>query len=508
MLHSPDPDSTHAPAPVPLAVAGFQPGHVVQFYENDASLAGSIVDFTAAGLDAGQSAIVIATPHHREDVLAGLRARSLDVDGVLATGRLRMLDARETLTSVMAGRAPDPELFKRVLGEVFSSCEAIDDRRCVRAFGEMVDLLWRDGNSDGAIQLEKLWNDLAADHSFSLLCAYALGSFYRETDSSQFQAVCRQHDRVVPGESYAHASADARLREIALLQQRAQALEHELQYRRELEEALRQALARTETARAEAEQANRVKDDFLAILSHELRTPLNAILGWTQIMKSGSADAPTFARGLEVIARNAELQTRLIEDLLDVSRIIRGQLKINSDVVDLGATVTATAESVGPAVMAKGIDLQVRVEPSIVQVTGDAGRLHQIVWNLLSNAVKFTPANGSVTLVMERVGSEAQVVVSDTGQGIPPDFLPHVFDRFRQADNSTTRRYGGLGLGLAVVRQLVEAHGGTVLAESKGEGCGSTFTVKLPARTFSTQRGAPGQPVLVKSDASPKSRRV
>ena len=508
MLHRFDPaDPASAPEPARLATAGFEPGHVVQFYENDSFLAG-IIDFMATGLVAGQPAVVIATPPHREAVTAGLRARWIDVDGLLATGRLTMLDARETLTSFMTGTTPNPELFKRVVGGVLSSCQAHGSRLCIRAYGEVVDLLWRDGNPEGAIQLEKLWNDLAADYSFSLLCAYGLGNFYKETDSGHFQAVCGQHGRVVPSESYAHGDADARLREVALLQQRAQALEHELQYRRELEEALRDALARTETARAEAEQASRVKDDFLAILSHELRTPLNAILGWTQIMKSESTDAATFSRGLEVIARNAEIQTRLIEDLLDVSRIIRGQLQINSDVVDLSAAVTATAESVRPAVMAKSIDLEVRVEPTVVQVTGDAGRLRQIVWNLLSNAVKFTPANGRVTLIMERVGSEAHVVVSDTGQGIAPDFLPHVFDRFLQADNSTTRRYGGLGLGLAVVRHLVEAHGGTVSAQSEGDGCGATFTVKLPVRTFSTQRDPPGQPVLVKNAVAPKSRRA
>jgi signal transduction histidine kinase len=485
----------------------------VQFYEDDSSLAGIIVDFIAPGLVAGQPAVVIATPAHREAVATGLKGRWIDVDGLLGTGRLTLLDARDTLAAVMTGGAPNPELFKRVLGGVLSNCRAHGSRLCTRVYGEMVDLLWKDGNSEGAIQLEKLWNELAAEHSFALLCAYALGNFYKETDSGHFQAVCGEHGRVVPGESYARRDADVRLREIALLQQRAQALEHELQYRRELEDALRDALARTETARADAEQANRVKDDFLAILSHELRTPLNAILGWTQIMKSGSTDAATFSRGLEVISRNAELQTRLIEDLLDVSRIIRGQLQINSDVVDLGAAVTATAESVRPAVMAKGIELEVRIEPAVVQVVGDAGRLHQIVWNLLSNAVKFTPASGRVTLIMERAGSEVHVIVSDTGQGIAAEFLPHVFDRFRQADNSTTRRYGGLGLGLAVVRHLVEAHGGSVSAQSDGEGCGATFTVKLPMRTLSTsststQRGAPGQPILVKSDVRPKSRRA
>ncbi len=506
MLHPFDPaDPSSTPDPAQLAAAGFHPGHVVQFYESDAFLTAVIVDFIAVGLAAGQPALVIATAPHRAALAEGLTDRGLDVDALVRTGRLTVLDARETLASFMTGTLPDPALFKQAIdGMTRSTAHA--GRYCTRAYGEMVDVLWKDGNTAGALALEKLWNELDIDHPLALLCAHSLAHFYKETHGAHFEAVLKAHGHVVPSETYVRADPDARLRQIAWLQQRAQALDHELQYRRELEEALRSALARTESARSEAEQAGRLKDDFLAILSHELRTPLNAILGWAQIMRTENVDPDTLSRGLDVILRNAELQTRLIEDLLDVSRIIRGELTIASEAVDLGATATAAAESVRPASAAKGIDLQVHVDPAGPIVTGDAVRLRQVIWNLLSNAVKFTPSQGSVTLTVERAGPDARIVVRDSGAGIPAEFLPHVFDRFKQADNSTTRRFGGLGLGLAVVRHLAEAHGGTVSAQSEGPGRGSTFTVSLPAGPKAARPGLRGQTAVVATEDAPQTR--
>ncbi|BAY91582.1 MULTISPECIES: PAS domain S-box protein [unclassified Tolypothrix] len=227
-------------------------------------------------------------------------------------------------------------------------------------------------------------------------------------------------------------------------------------------------------------QANRVKDEFLAVLSHELRTPLNPILGWSQLLRTQKYDEATTARALETIERNAKLQTELIEDLLDVSRILQGKLSLNITQVDLAATINAAIETVRLAAEAKCIQLQVSVQPNMAPVVGDSARLQQVVWNLVSNAVKFTPKHGQIEIAVEYQASQVQLQVRDTGKGISPEFLPYVFDYFRQADGTSTRKFGGLGLGLAIVRHLVELHGGTVKAESAGEGQGATFTVTLP----------------------------
>ncbi|HEX8072730.1 MAG TPA: hybrid sensor histidine kinase/response regulator [Pyrinomonadaceae bacterium] len=233
-------------------------------------------------------------------------------------------------------------------------------------------------------------------------------------------------------------------------------------------------------ARAEAEAVNRTKDVFLATLSHELRTPLTAILGWTRLLRDAGLDAAAARHGLEVIERNAEAQHQLIRDLLDVSRIISGKLRLETRQVGLAPIVEAALDSVRQAADAKAIRLGAEYEAETDLVTGDPDRLQQVVWNLLSNAIKFTPKGGAVGVRVERHGSDVRVRVSDTGQGIAPEFLPHVFERFRQQDGSTTREHGGLGLGLAIVRHLVEQHGGRISAESAGEQRGSTFTISLP----------------------------
>ncbi|MEH2388192.1 MAG: AAA family ATPase [Nostoc sp.] len=234
------------------------------------------------------------------------------------------------------------------------------------------------------------------------------------------------------------------------------------------------------TARNAAESANRIKDEFLAVLSHELRTPLNPILGWAKLMRSRKLDKATSDRALETIERNAKLQTQLIEDLLDVSRILQGKLNLNFEPINLVSVIEAAIETVRLSAQAKSIQIQTILKSGVGQVLGDANRLQQVIWNILSNAIKFTPTGGEVKIKLEQVDSQVQICVTDTGKGIVPEFLPYVFDYFRQADGATTRKFGGLGLGLAIVRHLVELHGGTVQAESLGEGKGATFTVKLP----------------------------
>jgi PAS domain S-box-containing protein len=233
-------------------------------------------------------------------------------------------------------------------------------------------------------------------------------------------------------------------------------------------------------AREAAETANRVKDEFLATVSHELRTPLNAIMGWTHLLTRGKLDEETSARGLETIARNASAQNQLISDLLDVSRIISGQLRFESGVVDLIPVIEAASETVRPAADARGVVLHLKLEQGAGLVSGDSMRLQQIVWNLFNNAVKFTPRGGQVTVRLKREYSSVVIIVSDTGEGISAEFLPYIFDRFRQAESTTKRQHNGLGLGLAIVRHLVEAHGGTIRASSKGVGKGATFTVTFP----------------------------
>jgi PAS domain S-box-containing protein len=245
-------------------------------------------------------------------------------------------------------------------------------------------------------------------------------------------------------------------------------------------EAERERLLQSEqAAREEAERANRIKDEFLAVLSHELRSPLNPILGWSKLLQTGKLDEARRSEALKTIERNAKLQSQLIEDLLDISRIMQGKLILTAAPVSLTFVISAAVETVRLAAEAKNIGLQLDLDPT-ASISGDAARLQQVVWNLLTNAVKFTPHGGQVTVELRQLDRLAQIRVIDTGIGIQPQFLPHVFEYFRQEDGSTTRRFGGLGLGLAIVRQIVELHGGTVQAESWGENQGATFTVQLP----------------------------
>ncbi|HWS86245.1 MAG TPA: PAS domain S-box protein [Pyrinomonadaceae bacterium] len=245
-------------------------------------------------------------------------------------------------------------------------------------------------------------------------------------------------------------------------------------------EAAQRARAEAERLYREAQESSRLKDEFLATVSHELRTPLTAILGWAHMLRAGKFNDESARRAFETVERNARAQAQLIDDLLDVSRIVTGKLRIDVRPVDPNSFIEAAVEAVRPAAEAKGVRLQKVIDTGLVTVSGDPVRLQQVVWNLLSNAIKFTPRGGRVQVRMERVNSHVEIAVSDTGAGIPPEFLPHVFDRFRQADMKTTRQHGGMGLGLAIARHLVELHGGTVKAESGGEGHGATFTVLLP----------------------------
>jgi PAS domain S-box-containing protein len=250
--------------------------------------------------------------------------------------------------------------------------------------------------------------------------------------------------------------------------------------RKNTEAELAQLLVRERTARADAEKANRLKDEFLATLSHELRTPLNAVIGWSRILKAGRLDNESSLHAIQVIERNAWAQKQIIEDILDVSRVITGKLQLHLGPVDFVSVVSAALDAVRPALEAKEIRVDTHFQKGLKVIAGDTDRLQQVVWNLLSNASKFTPAGGTVGVHVSQDETYVEIEVSDTGPGISAEFLPHVFERFRQADGSTTRTHGGLGLGLAIVRHLVELHGGLIAARNISDGTGAVFTVKLP----------------------------
>jgi PAS domain S-box-containing protein len=268
--------------------------------------------------------------------------------------------------------------------------------------------------------------------------------------------------------------------------------ERELQAARQMAESANrqkdELLESERHARAEVERASQMKDEFLANLSHELRTPLNAILGWAQILQNNPS-GEDLSQGIEIIERNARTQVQIIEDLLDMSRIIAGKVRLEVQRLDISILTRAAIESIKPAAEAKGVRIQTVLDAFAGPVSGDANRLQQVFWNLLTNAIKFTPKGGRVQVVLERVNSHLELSVIDTGEGISPEFLPYVFDRFRQADGGTTRRFAGLGLGLAIVKQLIELHGGTVRAKSGGPGFGSTFTVSLPLTAVHPEPG-------------------
>lgn len=454
--------------------------HFVQFYEADDFLLESLADFIGTAISAGEAAIVVATGEHRENLEARLREKSLDVTTAVACGQLVLRDAAETLSKFMVDESPDAGLFAGHIGDTIA--RAAEGRPRVRIYGEMVALLWAEGNYDAAIRLEELWNDLQNKHRFALFCAYPMNGFAGDGSGRGLADVCTSHSHVIPAESYTTlAGSDERLREITLLQQKASSLEAEIAERKKAEERLRSTLLSEHAARAEAEAATRLKDEFLATVSHELRTPLSAILGWSAMLRTSKFDPSAVERALETIERNARLQAQIIEDLLDVSRIITGQLRLDLRQVEPVAMIESAIDSIRPSAEAKGIHLDSLLDEGVGSLLCDPSRLQQVLWNLLSNAVKFTPVGGRVKVSLWSVGSSVTISVSDTGQGVSAEFLPFIFDRFRQADGSTTRRHGGLGLGLSIVRHFVEMHGGTVRADSPGIGLGTTFTVELPA---------------------------
>jgi len=616
----------------PLASAGAH-DHVVQFYDSDEFLGARVMSFLRVGLREREPLVLICTPEHRELFTGKLAQSGIDVDAALRDGQLALLDARETLSKFMVSGMPDWHRFKGVVGGVLERALAAMPAPHVRAYGEMVDVLWREGQAAAALRLEEFWNDLGGIHAFSLLCAYRMGNFLREADGADFHHVCRAHTHVVPAESYPReGDDDQRLREVSLLQQRARALETEIAQRKQLEEALRatvrdlrcseEALRRSEeelkdfvenaaeglhwvgpdslvqwankaelellgysaaeyvghsiaefhadpevardmvarlsrnetlrdyeaalrckdgsirhvvvnsnarfengvfkhtrcftrdvtarkqaeaqlriaeaerarlfelekAARAEAESASRAKDEFLAMLGHELRNPLSPIVTALQLMRlRGDTSAP---KERAIIERQVKHLVGLVDDLLDVSRITRGKIELRREPVEMAEVIAKAVEMSSPLLEQRAHQLTVDAPRGRgLRVDADAARLSQVFANLLANAAKYTEAGGRIEVSAAREGNIVRVKVSDNGAGIDPHLLPHVFDLFIQAKQTLDRSQGGLGIGLTIVRNLVELHGGKVSARSEGLGRGSDFIVELPALDRVASRG-------------------
>jgi signal transduction histidine kinase len=457
--------------------------HSVQFYENDQFLAETVVDFFAGGLVNGQRVVAVATTDHRDSFATGLFEKGFDVDRARMNGQIVLLDADDLLAAFMVGALPDAGRFRLAMDGLLGSHarfgEGVAPRKPVLAFSEMVDLLWRRGNLEGALRLEELWNELAAVYHFSLLCGNSLESFVHDAHDTPLRSICNQHAHVVPTERYMRMDEDARLREIALLQQRARALETELQRRHELEESLRDAL------RA-AHAANRTKSEFLSAMSHELRTPLNAIGGHTQLIELG-LHGPVSDAQRDALARVQRSQRHLlamINDLLNCARCDAGLVAYTIEHLAIDPSIHQVVTTLAPLAAENGLACAIVAPPmgDAIRVQADPEKLQQILQNLIGNAIKFSPAGARITIEALRSPTDAslaEIHVSDTGHGIAAAKLATIFDPFVQLAGSTTSQRDGMGLGLSISRMLARGMGGDLTAQSE-EGLGSTFTLTLP----------------------------
>ena len=483
MVRKPASESSAEPSPCAAC-----DNHVVQFYESEAFLFDAIAEFLAPGLAAGQPIVVIARSERRAGIGARLALRGHDLDRAERSGDVVLLDADAALEGFMVDGLPDEHLFRETIGAVIAQRGRRNPGAGVRAYGEMVDVLWCNGNPAGAIRLEELWNELSHTHAFSLLCAYAMGNFYSAAHAEQLRRICDAHARVIPTESYSAApDEDAlRLREVALLQQRALALETEIEHRKRLEKALRNALAerrRSEqalrTAKEAAERAYRIKTEFLAVMSHELRTPLNSVIGYGDLLEHEVAGPLTTEQKLYLarISTGAEQLLGLIDQVLSLSRLEAGKEELLVERVEVAAMVREAVSMVHPTLTRKRLGIEIHTEEALY-IDTDAGKLRQILLNLLSNAVKFT-AKGEIRVESGASDGALCVTIRDTGPGIRPEDLGRIFDAFVQVDGSPTRRHGGTGLGLSVSRDLARLLGGELTVTSTF-GVGSAFTLRLP----------------------------
>jgi signal transduction histidine kinase len=463
--------------------------HTVQFYENDDFLLDTVASFLAAGLELGDRVAVISTREHGEGLLRRLPPR--DVERALGDGKLLLLDARETLAKFMVGEMPDPDLFRDTLSRIMTTLKGDETRRVrIRAFGEMVDLLWRDGNSKAAIRLEELWNEAGEEHSFALLCAYVMGNFYKEGEATRFMEVCRNHSHVIPNESAGDLDdSNARLREVSFLQQRTRSLETEIAHRKELEGALRDALRerakveeelrasvkREQEARVRAERSESFKEVFLGILGHDLRNPLNTVLTTARLMTMRNELPPESNKRLGRIITSGVRMQRMIEQILDVARDrLAGGIPVERTLPrDLVPLVTRIVDEVRAA--NPGITVELRATECIASV--DQDRFEQVVSNVLGNATVHGDTTKEIRLELGARDGFATLSVHNHGAPIDSSLMPRIFDPFKYS--ATQCRAPGLGLGLYISERIVTAHGGRIEVESS-ELLGTTFRVMIP----------------------------
>ena len=589
----------NASFPTPTAWGDASPhSHLVQFYENDDFLIDLLARWFADGLSAGDTCLYIGTEAHRIGLETQLNARGVDLESARKEGRFLCGDAARTLSTFMVDEWPDEALFIRTIESTVASAPNAGN---IRAFGEMVALLWAQGSRNAAVRLEEIWNAFMKTHTLSLCCAYPLHSFGADADASLFMKVCAQHTPVLPAESYTALPTPAeRLRAVSLLQHKARALESEKAGRKQAEKSLHlrqkelsdfienaveglhqvgpegrilwanpaqlrllgysadeyignrlaefyvdrnrfdefwnrlmrreiiydfqaalrckdgsvkhvlihssgmwedgkflytRCFIRDVTDRLELEQelkvrlaelaqADQRKDEFLAMLGHELRNPLSAVL---DAIATAQLDQARRDRALAVARRQTDQLAGLVDDLLDVGRITQGRIALKREPLQFGSIVKQAVEEARCLVEPGQHQLSVMVSSQAenVQLEADPARLRQVIANLIHNAAKFTPPGGRIDLLADRDDHEVVLRVRDSGIGIAPDLLPHVFDLFKQADHSLDRSHGGLGIGLTLVKRLVEMHGGRVQANSAGLGMGSEFEVRLPVSTIS-----------------------
>jgi signal transduction histidine kinase/ActR/RegA family two-component response regulator len=494
-------DKSDLPAGPDLAEAGSLPCHVVQFYETDVFLVATVADYLTAGLRAGQPVVVIATEAHREAFGARLRTKGPDIESAFRRGQITWLDARETLAAFMVDAMPDPERFRSALSAVLERSLRLGGHPTVRAYGEMVDLLCKDGMIHAALRLEELWNDLAGEYQFSLLCAYRMGNFNGESHGEGFRQVCRNHGQVVPTERYVLADETDRLTEIAVLQQRARALEAEVQRRKDLEQQLREALAEQERTydelrRREQKLADAQRLESIGLLAggiaHDFNNLLASVLGNADLLSErlpeGSADSALAQEIVLAAQRSADLTRQLL------AYAGRGQFVLGP--VDVGGLVREIASLLRTAIPAGGT-LALDIPSIVPPVRGDRAQLTQVVMNLVTNAADAIKATGgTVTVAMVKArfdertlaslavescllertlpaGDYVQVEVADTGVGMTPEVRARMFEPF------FTTKATGRGLGLAATRGIVQAHGGLLIVDS-ALGRGTTARLWLP----------------------------
>ena len=442
--------------------------HVVQFYEDDAFLCDLLADFVASGLEAEEPLVFVASHEHTGPVLAGLRLNGVDVDAARADGRITLLDARGTLAAFMVDGMPDPARFDAVIGPVLEKSAARGCHVPVRAYGEMVDLLCRDGNPEAAIRLEELWNGLRQSHTFTLLCAYRMGTFRDEALAPTFHRICHAHSQALPTESYSELEdSEQRLREVSLLQQRAQALENEIVHRREAERALREAME--------------VREEFLAVAGHELKTPLTALALRTELLCREARAEPESDFRQRVLAhaegsaRQIQRLISLVNEVLDVSRIVTGRFALELEDFDLACIVREVAARFEPKALRAGSTLEVSAAAPVL-IRSDRLRVEQAITNVIDNAIKYGLGR-PIHLSCGVDENGASISITDQGIGIDPLDQRRIFDRFERAVSDHS--YGGLGLGLFITRTVAAALGGSVRVESQ-PGRGATFTLALP----------------------------